>query len=96
MHKSTYIPLPRRFFAAEHGGNAVKGGGHPADDSVPEDEAIEDALGNLVSGRGKVPGTGDPGVPGSRTNPVAPGKEPERESDAPPAGRLGEGSGSGS
>jgi hypothetical protein len=87
---------PSRRFAAEHGGDAVKGGGHPADDSIPAEEAIEDGQGRSVTGRGKVAGTADPGVPGSRTNPVNPEKQAQREDDRPAAARLTEGSGSGS
>ena len=55
------------FFAPEYGGDAVSGGGHPADSSVPATEAIDDALAQDAGGRGKTPGAG---VPGSRTNPV--------------------------
>jgi hypothetical protein len=56
------------FLMADHGGNAVKGGGHPADEAVPAEEEIRDALGNLVPQRGGIPGTNDPGAPGSRTH----------------------------
>jgi len=94
------LPFQKRtatlFLAAEHGGDAVKGGGHPADDSVSAEEAIEDGQGRSTSGHAKVPGTADPGVPGSRTNPVSSEKKPEREKDRPASGRLTEGSGSGS
>jgi len=55
------------FFSPDHGGDAVAGGGHPADSPVPASEAIDDALGQNEGGRGKVPGVG---VPGSKTNPV--------------------------
>ena len=55
------------FFNPEYGGDAVSGGGHPADSSVPATEAIDDALAQNAGGRGKIPGVG---VPGSRTNPV--------------------------
>jgi hypothetical protein len=85
-----------RFFAAEHGGDGVKGGGHPSDKFLPAEEAIADGQDQGFPGRGKVPGTGDPGVPGSRTNPADPNQEPEREEEGSPAGRLTEGSGSGS
>jgi hypothetical protein len=53
----------------EHGGNAVSGGGHPADSSVPASEAIGDAFGQNAGGCGVTPGVG---VPGSKTNPVRP------------------------
>jgi hypothetical protein len=55
------------FLSPEHGGDAVSGGGHPADASPPVDEAIDDALGKDTGGRGKTPGAG---VPGSKGNPV--------------------------
>lgn len=57
----------RLFFSPEYGGDAVSGGGHPADSPVPASEAIDDALGQEAGGHGKIPGVG---VPGSRTNPV--------------------------
>src|SRR5438067_6880203 len=56
------------FFAPEHGGDAVSGGGHPADSSIPATEAIDDTFAEDAGGRGKIPGVG---VPGSRTNPVS-------------------------
>ncbi len=55
------------FFSPEYGGDAVSGGGHPADSPVPANEAINDALGQDAGGHGKTPGVG---VPGSKTNPV--------------------------
>jgi DUF2934 family protein len=58
---------PLFFFYPEHGGNAVSGGGHPADSPVPLSEEIDDAFGQNAGGRGKTPGVG---VPGSKTNPV--------------------------
>src|SRR6478735_5632050 len=64
----------RRLFAPDHGGNAIKGGGKPSNSKTPAKEEINDALGGSTSGRGKVPGTGDPGVPGSKTNPPDRGK----------------------
>ena len=82
---------------AEHGGNAVKGGGHPADESVPAQEEISDALGELVPQRGNTPGTNDPGVAGSRTQ-AGQDKPMDDESARahPHAGPdTGEGSGSG-
>jgi len=57
----------RFFFSPEYGGNSVTGGGHPADDSVPEVEAINDAFGQDQGGHAMTPGIG---VPGSRNNPV--------------------------
>ena len=57
----------RRFFSPEYGGNAVTGGGHPADDSVPAVEAINDAFAENERGHAMTPGVG---VPGSRNNPV--------------------------
>jgi DUF2934 family protein len=55
------------FLSAEYGGDAVSGGGHPADSSVPASEAIDEAFGEDAGGHGKTPGVG---VPGSKTNPV--------------------------
>jgi hypothetical protein len=60
------------FFSPEHGGDAVTGGGHPADDSLPAIEAINDAFAEDEPGRGKTPGVGEPG---SRTNPVGGARE---------------------
>ena len=59
--RSTFLLFP------EHGGDAVAGGGHPADTSPPIEEAIDEALGQEEGGRGKIPGVG---VPGSKGNPV--------------------------
>src|SRR5437763_10426468 len=56
------------FFAPEYGGDAVSGGGHPADSAVPATEAIDDAFAQEPGGGGKIRGIG---VPGSRTNPVS-------------------------
>ena len=52
---------------AEHGGTNIKGGGHPADSKVPAEEEIRDAEGEMTPQHRGVPGTNDPGVPGSRT-----------------------------
>ena len=81
----------------DHGGNAIHGGGHPADESVSAEEEIRDALGNLVPQRGNIPGTNDPGTPGSRTHmgQDAP-MEDESARSHPHAGPdTGEGSGTG-
>jgi hypothetical protein len=56
--------FPMFFFAPDHGGDAISGGGHPANVSPPLDEAIADAYGDVVSGRGQVPGLGVPGSKG--------------------------------
>src|SRR4051812_13973036 len=64
---SDRLHQPRFFLAPEYGGDAVSGGGHPADSSVTATEAISDALTQNGGGRGGTPGVG---VPGSRTNPV--------------------------
>jgi hypothetical protein len=72
----------------------VKGGrpqGAPEDDGS---EQIDDALGQSVPGRGKKAGTADPGVPGSRTNPVH--AEPEAERDDLGRGPTGVGTAAGS
>ena len=73
----------RFFLAADHGGDAVKGGGHPSDSPVPPEEAIHDAQGIPTTAHGKTAGTADPGVPGSRTNPVT-GEEPVKRKDDHP------------
>src|SRR4051794_3196326 len=57
----------RLLWMAEHGGDSVKGGGHPADETVPAEEEIRDAFGQMTPQRKGIPGTNDPGVPGSRT-----------------------------
>jgi len=77
-------PGARRLLAPDHGGNAIKGGGKPSNSKTPAAEEINDALGYSAPGRGKLPGTADPGVPGSRTNP------PDREKIASRAERLWE------
>ena len=59
--------LPMFFFAPEHGGDAVSGGGHPANVSPPADAAIDPALGHPVMGRGQTPGLGEPGTKGFPT-----------------------------
>jgi hypothetical protein len=67
MHSEISSSPARFFFSPEYGGDAVTGGGHPADDSLPAAEAINDAFAEEVGGHGKTPGVG---VPGSRNNPV--------------------------
>jgi hypothetical protein len=70
------FPFLGRFtflLAPEHGGDAVTGGGHPANVSPPADEAIDDAFDQEMRGRGQTPGLG---VPGSMGLPV--GKLAER------------------
>ena len=57
----------RFFFAPEHGGDSVAGGGHPANVSPPLEVELGDALGAEPRGRGQTPGLG---VPGTKTNPV--------------------------
>jgi hypothetical protein len=69
MKMEIFRARPRFFFAPEHGGDAISGGGHPADSSVPLTEAIDDAFAQDARGRGNTPGVG---VPGSKTNPVGP------------------------
>ena len=49
------------FLAPEYGGDAVTGGGHPADSVVPASEAIDDAFGQNAGGHGNNPGPGEPG-----------------------------------
>lgn len=55
------------FFSPEHGGDAVSGGGHPANVSPPAEAAIDPALGYPVMGRGQTPGLGEPGTEGFPT-----------------------------
>src|SRR6476660_8384034 len=84
----------RLFFSPEHGGNPVKGGGRPADETVPAQEEIRDAMGEMTPQRGGLPGTNDPGVPGSRTE-TGQGKAMEDESArAKPHSGPGTGEGS--
>jgi hypothetical protein len=85
------------FHLPEHGGDSVKGGGHPASETVPAEEEIEDAQGNMIGSRGRTPGTNDPGVPGSRTQ-TGVGDESDIDSgraNPHPGPGTGEGSGSG-
>jgi hypothetical protein len=69
MMKHTLREHGRIFLAPEYGGEAVTGGGHPADSVVPAQEEIDDAFGQDQRGHGKTPGVG---VPGSRNSPVNP------------------------
>ena len=55
------------FFSMDHGGDAVTGGGHPANVSPPASEAIDDALDQEMIGHGQVPGLGEPGTKGFPT-----------------------------
>ncbi len=85
------------FRMPDHGGNSIKGGGHPADETVPAEEEIRDALGEMTPQRSGIPGTNDPGVPGSRTH-MGQDKPLEDESarSHPHSGpQTGEGSGTG-
>ena len=63
--------------APEHGGKAVSGGGDPSNAPTPAAKDIEAGEGYAVAGYQKTPGIGDPGVPGSKTNPVEEGREPQ-------------------
>ena len=75
MNIERFYKLP--LLAPEHGGDTVKGGG-PADSPATPEEEIAEATGRAFVGHGKTPGTGDPGVPGSKTNPIG--------QDTPPTG----------
>lgn len=55
----------------------MKGGGDPSYAPTPAQKDIEAGTGHAVAGYQNTPGIGDPGVPGSRTNPVEEGREPE-------------------
>lgn len=72
MHSEISFSFSPRFFLPEYGGDAVTGGGHPADDSLPATEAINDAFAQDEAGRANTPGVG---VPGSRNNPVGETRE---------------------
>jgi hypothetical protein len=61
----------------EYGGKSVKGGGHPSSAPSPAQKDIDAETGHSVAGYQQTPGIADPGVPGSRTNPVEEGREPE-------------------
>jgi hypothetical protein len=67
MHLEHTTKLPMFFFSPDHGGDAVTGGGHPANVSPPADEAIDDGLGRDILGRGQTPGLGEPGTKGNPT-----------------------------
>lgn len=83
------------FRMADHGGHSVKGGGADSDPAGSGAAEIADALGESIPDRGNLPGVNDPGVPGSKTNPVEEGRPAERLRDEP-VGRPGGGSASGS
>jgi DUF2934 family protein len=70
MNTHLFGERPLLMFTPEHGGSAVKGGGHPSDSPVHAQEEIEDALGRTIAGRTNITGSPDRGVPGSKTNPV--------------------------
>jgi len=61
----------------EHGGRSVKGGGRPSSAPTPAQKDIDAGEGYSVPGYQKTPGIADPGVPGSRTNPVEEGRAPK-------------------
>jgi hypothetical protein len=61
----------------------VKGGGHPADEKLTEEEDIDIGLERPITGHAKTPGIDDPGVPGSRTNPVRPQHKQEEDEQNP-------------
>ncbi|HEX8280181.1 MAG TPA: DUF2934 domain-containing protein [Chthoniobacterales bacterium] len=67
MTLRNFYDQPLFFFSPEHGGDAVTGGGHPANVSPPPEEQIADAFGDMVPAHGQTPGVG---VPGTKTNPV--------------------------
>jgi hypothetical protein len=96
MSIHSYFRNPRIYFSPEHGGDAVKGGRPQSDPEGDGAEAIADALGQPVPGRGKTAGTADPGVPGSRTNPVELDRNPEPETNQPASTPGREGSAAGS
>jgi hypothetical protein len=72
-----------RLLAPERQGDSLKGGGRPGDAPVPEETENEEMSGHTVTGHGKVPGIDDPGVGGSKTNPVDPEKTPQPALDDP-------------
>src|SRR4051794_26623051 len=64
---NSFSRLPMFFFAPEHGGDGVTGGGHPNNVSPPPESEIAEAFGDAPIGHGQTPGIG---VPGTKTNPV--------------------------
>jgi len=71
-------------YSPQRGGQDVKGGGHPADEKLTEQEEIDIGLERPLTGHAKTPGIDDPGVPGSRTNPVR-NHPPKKEKEEPEA-----------
>lgn len=61
----------------EKGGKNVKGGGDPSYAPTPAEKDIDAGTGHSVPGYQRTPGIADPGVPGSKTNPVEDGREPQ-------------------
>jgi hypothetical protein len=94
MHFDRAGSLPMFFFAPEHGGDAVTGGGHPANVSPPATEAIEDAFDLDTIGRGQTPGLGEPGTKGFPTgkfrDAIAARAQEIWEEDGRPEGRAEE------
>jgi hypothetical protein len=83
MKINPFISHPRFLFAADHGGQSVKGGGPESDPTGDGAEQIADALGQPESGHR--PLSAFPGVPGSRTNPVHGDPEPETDAEGAPS-----------
>ncbi|MDB6151573.1 MAG: hypothetical protein JWL90_26 [Chthoniobacteraceae bacterium] len=82
--------------APEHGGSNVKGGGPSSIPVEGESEQVLAAMEAPKPGEPHVSGTPDPGVPGSRTNPVKADADPEPSTDKPVTPPRVEGSGAGS
>ncbi len=61
----------------------MKGGGDPSYAPTPAAKDIAAGTGHSVAGYQKTPGIADPGVPGSRTNPVEEGREPKSANPKP-------------
>ena len=55
----------------------MKGGGRPSSAPTPAQKDIDAGEGHSIPGYQNTPGIADPGVPGSRTNPVEEGREPQ-------------------
>lgn len=67
------------FFSPEYGGDAVSGGGHPADSSVPALEAIEEAFNQEAGEPGQ---TRTAAASGDRSNPVPSQEDISRRAQA--------------
>jgi hypothetical protein len=65
-----------RMFAPEHGGNVVKGGGHPSDSPVSLEQEIDDAFPQAINRPSRA-------LAHSRESAVAEAKRPTRDDSSP-------------